>query len=854
MNINLTVQENLRKSSYTYKRTSGTVDDARKNSSNVRVFRDESTSIFTEVIINTPHLLTLFLDYTFHRLYSEVITNINSKLIDSKAFSISNNQHVHIKPLVGIERIYLIFKGGTLMKKYFDEHINDLFRIENKENFTDIDISTKYGNFFKPLNYNIDTDELVNTTHDEHMNTPNKVFKNKILKENFKISDTDYSLYINAKLHERYNVIHKFAVQLLGKAFDKMTDECDTYFEQVQNGNIFIDIAMEKFIERVPENDIYSDNTNSSRLLNDLRHFLDSNQHIVNIINNMEFGLFIFIERIRDFLENIHFQFNNIYESYNQSQIIVLLKYIQKLNVDFGEMIGPIRCRLLPIQENIILNEDNYDAILINIQQCINILIEKKFYLLKKNNFYTKEKFVSIRTQLKEWYLNIGQNNPEEVNPQQIDPILDTKYERGYDPTYIKDKYDRYNLQYDRIHNPEITNDDFEFSKKKSSIILSKNNPIDLNDSILIENLKNHYISFNETIRKTRANGEFTADFDLMRSKFNITINKPDVLTKNGEPHIASIPSEFIDVSIPRFEETARIEFFNHIINHNNNLPTYLRFDNNPGVSISAYSNSEVLDDLLYTLFNQNSFEPWLDKKYTKRIIRVVTLIIIDFLHNLSLNPGLDRNNEIKMIRMFFELCYAIEQYVMIDGSNYPFHIVAQFLEGYNHNNINDQKNIKLINYLKTVKTFINEWIKEQNNKLNFFIHHSFKSLEKIIFNIILWSFMYKMPDDDLVITLNDISKHYLQAQIYNINNTDPNNNHRDLNTLNIYYAKNNFTKMLKIIYDYGFKLLYVIDDNIPNHINIIPPPVPALVGPQDGGKKNYYNKYIKYKTKYLKK
>ena len=59
---------------------------------------------------------------------------------------------------------------------------------------------------------------------------------------------------------------------------------------------------------------------------------------------------------------------------------------------------------------------------------------------------------------------------------------------------------------------------------------------------------------------------------------------------------------------------------------------------------------------------------------------------------------------------------------------------------------------------------------------------------------------------------------------------------------------------MIHIIYDYGFKLLYLIDDNIPNHINIIPPPVPALVGPQDGGKKNYYDKYMKYKTKYLKK
>ena len=85
---------------------------------------------------------------------------------------------------------------------------------------------------------------------------------------------------------------------------------------------------------------------------------------------------------------------------------------------------------------------------------------------------------------------------------------------------------------------------------------------------------------------------------------------------------------------------TSIIIEFNHIINHNDNVPTSLIFNLNPGILISAYSNSEVLEDLLYTLFNQNQFEPWLDTKYTKRIIRVVTLIIIELVHKHRLNPG----------------------------------------------------------------------------------------------------------------------------------------------------------------------------------------------------------------------
>jgi hypothetical protein len=82
-------------------------------------------------------------------------------------------------------------------------------------------------------------------------------------------------------------------------------------------------------------------------------------------------------------------------------------------------------------------------------------------------------------------------------------------------------------------------------------------------------------------------------------------------------------------------------------------------------------------------------------------------------------------------------------------------------------------------------------------------------------------------------------------------NNTDQNANYNDLSMGNIYYAKTNFNKMLKIIYDYGFKLLYVIDNNQPDPIDITPPPVNHNINL--GGSNNYYDKYVKYKTKYLK-
>jgi hypothetical protein len=854
--MNSPIENKLINSSYTYKRTSSTIDNVTHNSSHVRVFRDESTSIFTNVILDTEELLALFLDYTFHRLYSEVISNINDKLINSRRFEVVDNYHIHIKPLVGIERIFLIFKGGTLMKKYFDSFIDNLFTEQRNENFTIEDIHKKYGNFLKPLNFNIDSSSNIDIDIDiDDINTEKLIFKNIILKENFKISDTDYSLYINARLHERYNIIHKVAVELLGRAFDIMTDECDEYFKKVIfDGSINTDFEDEKMkffigMKKVEQSDKKVDNTFSGKLLNDLRNFLDLNENIINIITKNNWGN-LPIEDIKNFFKNLHYSNYNIYECYNQSQIISLLKYIQMININFAALIGKVDNTYFTGKVYEYIYTEDYDIILKKIKNTINILIQKKLYLLKINSFYTREKFNLIKTKLTEWYKSFDINSDK----------FHDKFERGYDPAYVIQKIDTYKLNYNKIHeshdNPtELNKDDFIFNEHNSSIILSKNNPIYINDNITIKNRKYHYISFNETIRKTRADGKYTVDFDLMRSKFNIIINKEDVLTKNGEPHKASIPSEFIDVSIPRFEDTSRIEFFKHIIK-DGNIPTYLGFKKNPNILINAYSISEVLEDLLYTLFNQNSFEPWLDKKYTKRILRVVTLIIIEFLDKLQrkkektkeeLDEDSDKykdliklykKNEIKTIIMFFELCYAISNYIEDNDIIYPYHIVARFLEGFNHDIMDAPNNSKLIEYLKTVFEFRNEWINGQHNKFTFCIHHKFKSLERLILNIILFSIMYKMNNNDLVTSLNSISRHYLQAELYYINDNDESN---------VHYARDNFKKMLTVIYDYGFKLLYTIDDDRPNIINIQPPFF-------EGGSNNYYKKYIKYKTKYLKK
>ena len=137
---------------YVYKNLSSTNDNAQNNDSQSRVFRDMSTDEYTEIMIGTDENLNLFLDYTFHELYASIIKNINIKLLEAIPFDNTVNPLEHIKPIVGAENIFLVFKGGTLMKKYLDKFINNIFADKMDTNINNI--KEKYGVEIK--NFNID--------------------------------------------------------------------------------------------------------------------------------------------------------------------------------------------------------------------------------------------------------------------------------------------------------------------------------------------------------------------------------------------------------------------------------------------------------------------------------------------------------------------------------------------------------------------------------------------------------------------------------------------------------------------------------------------------------------------------
>jgi hypothetical protein len=238
-------------------------------------------------------------------------------------------------------------------------------------------------------------------------------------------------------------------------------------------------------------------------------------------------------------------------------------------------------------------------------------------------------------------------------------------------------------------------------------------------------------------------------------------------------------------------------------------------------VIILSYSPMDILDDLIYVLVGQKGNEPWDDTKYKKRIIRciVMAIIILNYI-----DPS-DYNENIMYLRETFNLFYEIYLYVN-NKKEYPLETVIKFIDGYKKDDINNNR--ILMNYILTIKDNLEQWVIHHHNIPQLFINKKY-IFKNMIYNVIFWSFIYKDISNpnktDLVVkTLNTLNSIYLKVPSYNKDN--------------ILSLQNKYLQYVNILYDYGFKLLYAAEykQNILN----------------GGNKDMYYNKYMKYKAKYL--
>lgn len=201
------------------------------------------------------------------------------------------------------------------------------------------------------------------------------------------------------------------------------------------------------------------------------------------------------------------------------------------------------------------------------------------------------------------------------------------------DIKFIKTPYDDYLAFQDDTNAMKDNNNFKQFTlQKEDSISVTPEKREDfyiqpnlLNSNIMyIQNKTEnfHYVYQNSIIKKSRNAHSSIVDFDLLRIKYNFQ------LKHNGETF--KIPSEFIDISICGYDDSSLDHFRKDTLHALKvyKIP-YKNSQSNLTLECYGYSIDFTMHDLTYVLYSQNTFTPWIDGKYEKRIYRLTGLELL---------------------------------------------------------------------------------------------------------------------------------------------------------------------------------------------------------------------------------
>lgn len=126
--------------------------------------------------------------------------------------------------------------------------------------------------------------------------------------------------------------------------------------------------------------------------------------------------------------------------------------------------------------------------------------------------------------------------------------------------------------------------------------------------------------------------GEYRSTFNLTRTKIHLMLSS----TATGQTQ--RVAGELIDVSIGYKTDTSVQEIFEHL---EGSLSSYTLASENPNLNINfeSYSLDHIAADLEDILFRQRAF-PWNDKKYAKRLNRLMYVYFIDIFIKRENNSG----------------------------------------------------------------------------------------------------------------------------------------------------------------------------------------------------------------------
>ena len=538
---------------------------------------------------------------------------------------------------------------------------------------------------------------------------------NKKMRSYLKISDVDYTIYIITKTYARFNLIYEKVLHILSKSLYEITSFFDNIFNRVVNQDT------NKYAIENKKNIIYNQKFNP-KITSEITHF---NNLLKLKIYNEEFGYNNELNKIHYFVS----LFNN-----NSINDIMTLSYLYQI---------------IELYEHIIKNVSEFIHVKRNIKKRMNDMIKNMENKITNSNFYTRNKINKFKNDL------VKNINSKKLNDIEYYEVVGNGF---------KQETKTYELIKELDHN------DIEIKKRSDFVVMSNNDSSKLYEKYSFPNDERyHYITFNNVIKDNLQKGTNMLDFDLIRSKFNVVID--NCIKVDDNVRAVNIPSEFIDISIPKFGTPL---LYNSNLEHHYIYQTLEYVNNNVKkiINVNTLTIEEIYRDLIVVLFEQNYFCPWIDNKYEKRISRTVYFLYLycennnndmkifedlislakDALEFLNSKPDIKNNRsleQLKEINNKFLVCdnsiaiYIYNIYNSDKNANYPFYInfvkpeyeLVQFII----TNILFFCNLSLDNYLfidviNKIRKYYNFVPIDKNNKD--FYDNNYESLKKMLITI----------------------------------------------------------------------------------------------------------------------
>jgi hypothetical protein len=353
-------------------------------------------------------------------------------------------------------------------------------------------------------------------------------------------------------------------------------------------------------------------------------------------------------------------------------------------------------------------------------------------------------KFINNYGEENRYYFNMKFTNIDFNNINSDEDVMINFLSIMKDPTKIIPIKESLNIINNQLNN-ELLNSriDIFINIDKKNIIIKKmieliysNNDKEFQKKLYDgkDNKSEFYISIIDDIkweRKRLQAAPFLTSFSLVRLKVNFLVN----IQTNNKYSILNIPSELIDISIPYFNDHKnKGTFGNDDSKKIKDLFTKYEFSNtklNQSFNFWSYNINTFIHDLYVMLF-VDSLLPWQDKKYKKRLFRILFFSTIqllsksqtdvdDIIQDLTqfmtspistiisnvnfFDPYLNKNNgkDLGWINIFKEHknCYNIimqDPTNMVDNNNKFTEYYKIIFENIDH----------LINIIKNLSTFIN--------------------------------------------------------------------------------------------------------------------------------------------------